>query len=409
MTIDAYSFTSGDVIGIESSGYASGTSATPTLSSALSITTTDLVYAACIIDGTSGTVSAGTGFAIRYSEPIIGGQSYGIAAGDYANESSNITPSFRFADSTIWGLNAIAFKAISQSVTIVGLCQGLYNVQNVFRLSLAGPAGAGGIVVTLASSNGSDTFQATSGGPNITSITIPANALSAHFILTTSSTGTRNISITTGSVSCSNSPYAYDALANATSYTVTGAAGGHLLVPVTWTITLIGGDFAGTITATPGGGTGQCQIFSPALITFTGNGTLSELFTFTPLDADSVTFTFTNSGSLINPSPETYVSTSEYLVDAFAGTSGTAIQSHTSEILPSGVAGSTYTDPSVGTISLNGTGGVYMSTAAGYAGTGTAGPMSLSNAIMPTSLNCEFIFALEPKSNIGNSAGMPLY
>ena len=183
MTIDAYSFTAGDVIGIDSNGYASGTSETPTLSPALSVTTTDLVYAACIINGTAGTVSAGTGFAMRYSKPIIGGQSYGIAAEDYTNESSNITPSFSFADSTSWGLNAIAFRAAIQSVTIVGPNQGLYSTQQEFSVSLAGPAGAGGIVVSLASTNGSDTFQATSSGSSITSITIPANALSTMFTL----------------------------------------------------------------------------------------------------------------------------------------------------------------------------------------------------------------------------------
>src|SRR5271157_3569607 len=57
MTIDAYSLTSGDVIGIDSSGYASGTSATPTLSPALSVTTTAPVYVACVINGTPSTVS----------------------------------------------------------------------------------------------------------------------------------------------------------------------------------------------------------------------------------------------------------------------------------------------------------------------------------------------------------------
>ena len=395
MTIDAYSLTSGDVIGIDSNGYASGTSVTPTLSPALSVTTTDLVYAACIINGTAGAISAGTGFTMRHSASIIGGQSYGIAAEDYANQSSDITPGFSFADSTGWGLNAIAFKAVSQSVTIVGPSQGLYSAQQEFSLSLAGPAGAGGIVVTLASTNGSDTFQATSGGANITSITIPANSLSANFYLATSSTGIRNITITAGSVSCPNSPYAYDALGNATSYTVTGATGGHQLAAATWTVTLVGGDFSGTVTATPGGGVGQCQIFNPSTITFAGNGTLSNTFSFTPLDVDSVTYTFTNSGSLTNPSPKTYVSTGEYLVDTFAGTSGTAIQSHTSNTLPSGVAGSGYAAPSAGAISLDGSGGAYLSSS------GTA--QSASAAAMPGALPVEAIFKIERLTDVSGS------
>jgi hypothetical protein len=210
MTIDAYSFTPGDVVSIDSDGYATGSSATPTLSSALSITASDLVYATCTLDAPSGTISAGSGFALRYSAGNINGQSYGIAAENYLNESSNITPSFGLATGGGWGINAVAFKAVPQSVTIGGPTQGLYTVDQQFSLSLVVPSTTT-TVVTLASSNGSDTFQATSGGPSVTSITIPANALSANFYLATSSTGTRNITITAGSISCPNSPYAYDA------------------------------------------------------------------------------------------------------------------------------------------------------------------------------------------------------
>ena len=61
------------------------------------------------------------------------------------------------------------------------------------------------------------------------------------------------ISITTSpTLSYIGSPFTYDALATATGYTVTGASGGHQLVLETWTVTLVGGDFNGTITATPG-------------------------------------------------------------------------------------------------------------------------------------------------------------
>ena len=171
---------------------------------------------------------------------------------------------------------------------------------------------------------------------------------------------------------------------------------------MTWSIALIGGDFAGTITATPGGGAGQCQIYQTFPIVFTGNGTLSKTFTFTPLDVDSVTFTFTNSRTLTNPSPTTYISIGEYLLDTFAGTSGTAIQSHTSNTLPSGLAGSTYTSPSAGAISLDGSGGTYLSAA------GTA--ISLSNAVMPPSQHYEIRFELQHLSNVsGASAGIILF
>ncbi len=399
MTIDAYSFTSGDVIRIDNNGYATGTSTTPTLSSALSVTASDLVYATCTLGAPSGTISPGSGFTIRYTAGNINGQTYGIAAEDSVNESSNITPSFGLVDSGGWGINAVVFKAAPQSVTIGGPTQGLYTVNQKFSLSLVAPSTTA-TVVTLASSNGSDTFQATSGGSNVTSITIPANASSANFYFTPSSTGTRNISITAGSISCPNSPYAYDALSNATSYTVTGATGGHQLVPVTWTITLTGGDFAGIITATPGGGLSQCQIFYPIVTTFTGNGALSKNFTFIPQNQDSVTFTFTNSGGLTNPSTKSYQSTIVYYTDQFSGTAGTSIASHVSNTLSTGVAGSGYTVTGSGTIELDGNGNVFLASA--------GDTYALTQATVPPwteSTSFEVLFDLNYMSGVGGTVG----
>ena len=222
------------------------------------------------------------------------------------------------------------------SATLTGPTGALFSNPAGFTVGLNEPAGTGGVVVTLSSSNGSDTFQATQGGANLTSITLAAGQPSGTFRLTPGgTTGYRTITITTSpTLTCPGSPFTYHALPAATGYTVTGATGGHRLTAAIWTISLTGGDFAGTIRATPGGGTGQCQIFSPSLITFTGNGTLSKTFTFTPLVQDSVTFTFTNSGSLTNPSPETYNSTGMYYEDTFVGTSGTSIAAHTSDSLP---------------------------------------------------------------------------
>ena len=119
---------------------------------------------------------------------------------------------------------------------------------------------------------------------------------------------------------------------------------------MTWTITLTNGDFVGTISATPG--LLQGQLTSPCVTTFTGNGTLSKTLTFTPLDPDTITFTFTNSGSLPNQTPLTYISTGAYLLDTFPGSG--SIQTHTSSVLPSGVAGSSWTTPSAGAITLDG-------------------------------------------------------
>ena len=201
------------------------------------------------------------------------------------------------------------------TATLSGPVTGLVSSQSApFTVTLNRPAGYGGVVVTPASTGTADTFQATSGGGNVTTIAIPAGSSTGTFYLTPSSTaGSRNVSITTSpTLSYPGSPISYDAMPTATAYTVSGASGGHQNTPVTWSITLTGGDFCGTITATPSGGVGQCQIFSPSIITFTGNGTLSKTFTFTPLDTDSVTYTFTNSGSMTNPSPVTFTSTGIY-------------------------------------------------------------------------------------------------
>ena len=134
----------------------------------------------------------------------------------------------------------------------------------------------------------------------------------------------------------------YTPLAAATGYTVSTTPGGHQNAAATWTVNLIGGDFSGTITATPGGGVSQCEIYSPISVTFPHTAITSLSFQFTPLIVDSVTFTFTNSGSFWNPGPYTDVSTGEYFLDTFSGSSGTAIQSHTSSTLPSGLTGTAW-------------------------------------------------------------------
>ena len=140
------------------------------------------------------------------------------------------------------------------SATLSGPTQQLFSTPAEFTVDLNEAAGTGGVVVTLSSSNSSDTFQATQGGANVTTITIPSGSESGTFWLTPhGTTGNRTITIATSpTLTYSGSPFTYNAMTTATGYTVTGASGGHQLVPVTWTITLVGGDFSGTITATPG-------------------------------------------------------------------------------------------------------------------------------------------------------------
>ncbi len=247
------------------------------------------------------------------------------------------------------------------SATLSGPTQALFSTVSEFSVSLNEPAGTGEVVITPASSNGSDTFQATPGGANVTTITIPPGSDAGTFWLTPGgSTGSRTISISSGSLRTPGSPLSYNAMTTATGYTVMDVTGGHQCAPVSWTITLTGGDFNGTIKATPGGGTGQCQIYSPSLVPFTGNGTLSKTFTFTPLSVDSVTYTFTNSGGMTNPSPVTYTATGMYFQDTFAASPGTTIQSHSSNALPGIPSGSTWRTPTGGAIEIDGNGMIFL-------------------------------------------------
>src|SRR5208337_1033161 len=85
------------------------------------------------------------------------------------------------------------------------------------------------------------------------------------------------------------------------------------------------GTSSSSVTATYG--VWHAQLYVPIAVTFTGNGTLSKTLTVTPLSADVVTYTFTNTGSLTNQSPLSYVSTSEYFQDTFLqGAAGTELE-----------------------------------------------------------------------------------
>ncbi len=367
------------------------------------------------------TSSGVTYFAASYST-TSGGPWTVLTSWSIATPSDAITTGLRFAHAsgstaatatTGHHIGALYVQDIPapSSATLTGPTGALFSTPADFTVGLNEPAGTGGVAVTLSSSNISDTFQATQGGANVTSITFAAGQSSGTFWLTPGgATGNRTITITTSpTLTCPGSPFTYDALPAATGYTVTGVTGGHQLVPVTWTITLVGGDFAGTITATPGGGTGQCQIFSPTLITFTGNGTLSKVFSFTPLDTDSVTFTFTNSGSLTDPSPMTYTATRIYYQDTFAGAAGTSITIHNSNALP-GLAGSHYTVTGAGTLELDGgsedggNGMVYLAT--------SGDTYALTNATLPTwnsSTPVEILFDIvQMTSEAGSYGGIVL-
>ncbi|MGO9815803.1 MAG: beta strand repeat-containing protein [Isosphaeraceae bacterium] len=354
-------------------------------------------------DTFQATLGGGNVSTITIAAGSTTGTFYLTPAGPSGNRSISITtsPALTYSGSPI----TYSAAAVPTAATLSGPTSGIVGVQTTaFTVTLNQPASTGGVTVTPASSNGSDTFQATQGGANVSTITIPAGSTSGTFSLTPGgTTGNRTISISAGSLSTPGSPLTYDALTTATTYAVTGASGGHQLVPVTWTITLTSGDFSGTITATPGGGTGQCQIYQTFPVAFSGNGTLSKTFTFTPIGADSVTLTFTNSGSLTNPSPETYVSTGIYLEDTFTGSTGTPIQNHSSNALPGIPSGSTWSIPTGGNIQLDGL--AYGGTFFESSGTST----TLSSAKMPTALPYEVVFSITQYSAIDTIADVILY
>jgi len=139
------------------------------------------------------------------------------------------------------------------TATLSGPAAGLVGAQNgPFTVAL-NTAASTSVTVNLASNNGSDTFQATLGGGNVTSITIPAGSTTVTFYLTPGGTaGNRSISITTSpSLTYSGSPIIFAASS----------------------ITIPAGSTSATFYLTPGGTAGPRNISittSPAL-TYSGS------------------------------------------------------------------------------------------------------------------------------------------
>ena len=110
------------------------------------------------------------------------------------------------------------------------------------------------MTVTLASSVATDTFQATLGGSNITSVTIPVGSTSVMFYLTAGGTaGNRSISITTlPSLTTSGSPITFSAVAVPTAATLSGPTSARLGIESTaFTVTLNQPAWTGGVTVTP--------------------------------------------------------------------------------------------------------------------------------------------------------------
>ena len=113
MTIDEFNYATGATYSIDSSGTNTQAAASSmSLASALSVSGTDLVYAAGLLNG-SGTASPGSGFTLAYNAQIVLGQSYGIASEYLFPETSNINPTMSCSGAALVSLNGIAFKAIA--------------------------------------------------------------------------------------------------------------------------------------------------------------------------------------------------------------------------------------------------------------------------------------------------------
>lgn len=113
MTIDEFNYATGATYSIDSSANNTQAAASSiSLASALSVSGTDLIYAAGIFN-ISGTASPGSGFTLAYNKPAISGQCYGIASEYLFPETSNINPSMSCSTAALTELKGIAFKAIA--------------------------------------------------------------------------------------------------------------------------------------------------------------------------------------------------------------------------------------------------------------------------------------------------------
>ncbi len=118
------------------------------------------------------------------------------------NGSATITATgIRDTTQTATAAATITGQAAASIATLAGPTIALAGVQSApFTISLDHNSGGSGIVVSLASTGGSDNFQTSIGGGNVTSITIASGTTSGTFYLTPSATESVSISITTSPV-----------------------------------------------------------------------------------------------------------------------------------------------------------------------------------------------------------------
>lgn len=154
----------------------------------------------------NSTIPAGTTAASFYLTP----------EGSAGDRSLSITtsPALTYTGSPLVFDAAASYQPQPTIATLTGPTTGLDSVQSAaFTVGLDQPAQSGGVTVTPGSTGVSDTFQATPGGGNVSSVSIPSGSTSTTFYLTTGGLmGNRGISISTSPTpTYVGSPLTYDA------------------------------------------------------------------------------------------------------------------------------------------------------------------------------------------------------
>ena len=222
---------------------------------------------------------------------------YVTASGTAGNRNISImtSPSLTYSGSPIT-YDAVA---VPTAATLSGPTSGTVGIESTgFTVNLNQPAWTGGVTVTPTSSAGTDTFQATPGGSNVTSLTIPAGSTSVTFYLTASGTaGNRSIAIMTSpSLTYSGSPVTYSAAAVPTAATLSGPTSGALGIESTaFTVSVNQPALTGGVTVTPSSSAGTD--------TFQATPSGSNVTSVTiPAGSTSITFYLTAGGTAGNRS-----------------------------------------------------------------------------------------------------------
>ena len=149
MTIDEFNYGTAVTYSIDSSGTKIQAAASSiSLTSALSVSGSDLIYAAGIING-SGTASPGSGFTLAKSVNWVAAQNYGIASEYLFPETSNINPTMSCSGAALVGLNGIAFTALNPT-TLEQVCVGYPKTAYTWtdRMGVTAPDVTGSLVAT---------------------------------------------------------------------------------------------------------------------------------------------------------------------------------------------------------------------------------------------------------------------